>query len=200
MTVLLVATSNRGKLREYEHLLASLPAGFRYLPDLEITEEPREAQVGFAQNAALKARFFADRCGCLTLADDSGLSVDALDGDPGVRSARYSGVGRTDRERYRLLLARLQSIPPEARTARFHCAIAVALPEHLLFQVEGTCEGIITNRPRGAGGFGYDPVFFLPERGLTMAELPPEVKNQISHRARAAQAALPLLHTFLSKP
>ncbi|MDH7489095.1 MAG: RdgB/HAM1 family non-canonical purine NTP pyrophosphatase [Anaerolineae bacterium] len=194
---LVVATHNRGKLREYAELLAELPATFLSLADLGIQAEPEEEHVGFAENARLKALFFARLTGEMTLADDSGLEVDALGGDPGARSARYSGTGRTDRERYELLLSRLGEIPPEARTARFRCAIAVASPEGVLFTVEGTCEGMITTRPRGSHGFGYDPVFYVTERGQTMAELEPAVKNRISHRARAAQAAIPLLRAVL---
>lgn len=194
---LVVATHNRGKLREYEELLAGLPAIFTSLADLGVQAEPEEEHVGFAENARLKALFFARLTGELTLADDSGLEVDALGGDPGVRSARYSGAGRTDRERYELLLWRLAEIPPEGRTARFRCAVAVAAPDGLLLTAEGSCKGLITTHPRGGHGFGYDPVFYVTERGQTMAELPPEVKNRISHRARAAQAALPLLRAVL---
>jgi len=197
LRVLVVATHNRGKLREYEELLAGLPVQFTSLADLGVRDEPQEGHAGFADNARLKARFFARLTGQLTLADDSGLEVDALGGDPGVRSARYSGAGRSDRERYELLLSRLGEIPPEGRTARFRCAIAVAVPDGVLFTVEGTCEGLITMLPRGSYGFGYDPVFYVVERGRTMAELEPAVKNQISHRARAAQAALPLLRAIL---
>ncbi len=197
MRLLVVATHNRGKLREYETLLTELPVQCVHLPDIGIADEPQEGPVGFAENAALKALFYAERSGHLTLADDSGLEVDALGGDPGVRSARYSGAGRTDKERYQLLLARLADISPEARTARFRCAIAVAEPGKLLFTVEGSCEGIIATHPRGEHGFGYDPVFYVPEQGCTMAQLPPELKNRISHRARAAQAALPLLRAYL---
>ncbi len=159
MRLLVVATHNRGKLREYETLLTELPVQCVHLPDIGIADEPQEGPVGFAENAALKALFYAERSGHLTLADDSGLEVDALGGDPGVRSARYSGAGRTDKERYQLLLARLADISPEARTARFRCAIAVAEPGKLLFTVEGSCEGIIATHPRGEHGFGYDPVF-----------------------------------------
>lgn len=194
---LVVATHNRGKLREYEELLAGLPITFVSLADLGIQAEPEEEHVGFAENARLKALFFARLTGQLTLADDSGLEVDALGGDPGIRSARYSGAGRTDQERYELLLSRLREIPPEARTARFRCAIAVATPEGVLFTVDGACEGLITTRPRGSHGFGYDPIFYVLEQGRTMAELEPEIKNQISHRARAAQAALPRLRALL---
>jgi len=197
LRVLVVATHNRGKLREYEELLAGLPVQFTSLADLGVRDESQEGHAGFADNARLKARFFARLTGQLTLADDSGLEVDALGGDPGVRSARYSGAGRSDRERYELLLSRLGEIPPEGRTARFRCAIAVAVPDGVLFTVEGTCEGLITMLPRGSYGFGYDPVFYVVERGRTMAELKPAVKNQISHRARAAQAALPLLRAIL---
>jgi len=193
LRLLIVATHNRGKLKEYQELLAGLPVECASLADMGLQEEPSEEHVGFAENAQLKALHFARRTGHLTLADDSGLEVDALGGDPGVRSARYSGAGRSDRERYELLLARLGELPPEARTARFRCAIAVAVPEKVLFTVEGSCEGIISMRPRGSHGFGYDPVFYMPEHRRTMAELEPAVKNRISHRARAAQAALPWL-------
>jgi len=199
MRLLVVATHNRGKLREYEVLLARLGVECRSLADLQVTDEPREEQVGFAENAQLKALFSARRTGHLTLADDSGLEVDALGGDPGVRSARYSGVGRTDKERYELLLARLCDIPPHARTARFRCAVAVATPGNLLFTTEGTCEGIIAIHPRGSHGFGYDPVFYMEAYDCTMAELEPSVKNRVSHRARAAQAAVPLLQEFLGR-
>jgi len=199
MRSLLVATHNRGKLREYEDLLAGLPVRCTYLSDLGIVEEPEEGHVGFAENAALKALFFAGRTGLLTLADDSGLEVDALGGDPGVRSARYSGVGRSDQERYELLLSRLSEIPSEARTARFRCVIAVAEPGRLLFTAVGTCEGAIATHPSGTHGFGYDPVFYMADLGCTMAELSPDIKNRISHRARAAQAALSLLRNWRSK-
>jgi XTP/dITP diphosphohydrolase len=195
--LLLVATRNGGKLREYEALLAGLPVEFRHLPDLGIADEAEEGHAGFAENAAMKALFYAQRSGALTLADDSGLEVDALGGDPGIGSARYAGPDRTDKERYEILLARLSEIPPEARTARFRCAIAVAAQEEVLFTTMGTCEGVIVTAPRGTHGFGYDPVFYIPELGRTMAELPPDVKNRISHRARAAQAALPLLRRYL---
>lgn len=197
MRTLVVATHNRGKLREYEELLAGLPIALVSLADLGVRGEPEEEHVGFAENARLKALFFARLTRELTLADDSGLEVDALGGDPGIRSARYSGPGRSDRERYELLLWRLGEIPPEGRTARFRCAIAVAAPDGVLLTTEGTCEGLITTHPRGSHGFGYDPIFYVLERGQTMAELEPEVKNRISHRARAAHAALPLLQALL---
>ncbi len=196
---LVVATHNRGKLREYVELLAGLPVALTSLAHLGIQAEPEEGHVGFAENARLKALFFARLTGELTLADDSGLEVDALDGDPGIRSARYSGAGRTDQERYELLLSRLSEIPPEARTARFRCAIAIATPEGVRFTVDGTCEGVITTRPRGSHGFGYDPIFYVSECGQTMAELEPQVKNRISHRARAARAAIPLLRAALGQ-
>jgi XTP/dITP diphosphohydrolase len=197
LRLLIVATHNRGKLNEYRELLAGLAVECKNLADLGAREEPREEHVGFAENARLKALFFANRTGHLTLADDSGLEVDALGGDPGVRSARYSGAGRSDHERYELLLARLCEIPPEARTARFRCAIAVAVPNGVIFTVDGSCEGVIATHPRGNHGFGYDPVFYMPEHGCTMAELEPSVKNRVSHRARAVQATLPALQAFL---
>ena len=135
----------------------------------------------------------------LTLADDSGLEVDALDGAPGVYTARYAGPGASDEDRYRKLLATLGDIPPEQRTARFRCAVALAHPGRRPTVAEGTCEGVIAYEPQGANGFGYDPVFYLPEFGCTMAQLHPEHKNRISHRARAMRAARPLLDQILAE-
>jgi XTP/dITP diphosphohydrolase len=153
----------------------------------------------FAENAILKARAYAQASGFLTLADDSGLEVDALDGAPGVRSARYAGADASDEDRYRLLLSHLADVPEEERTARFRCVVAVATPEGDVSTAEGHCEGLIGFEPRGRHGFGYDPVFYMPDRGATMAELPPEVKNRVSHRARATQAALPILQRLLAE-
>ncbi|HIC93340.1 MAG TPA: non-canonical purine NTP pyrophosphatase, partial [Anaerolineae bacterium] len=158
MPKLLIATNNPGKLREYEELLAGLP--------LELTSPAREglslevAETGesFAENARLKAVAYARASGLLTLADDSGLEVDALSGRPGVHSARYAGEGADDEERYRLLLEEMRGVPWEKRTARFRCVIAIATPEGEVRTAEGTCEGIIAFEPRGEHGFGYDPV------------------------------------------
>jgi XTP/dITP diphosphohydrolase len=131
----------------------------------------------------------------LVLADDSGLEVDALDGTPGIFSARYTPG--SDSDRWRTLLAHLDGVPPERRSGRFRCVIAIVTPQGELQTVSGACEGMIATAPAGSGGFGYDPVFYLPELGCSMAELDAEAKNRISHRARAVQAALPLLQRLL---
>lgn len=190
---ILIATHNRGKKAEYAALLQELDAEMVTLTDLDIQEAVPEDGDTFSENALIKARAYAEMSGLLTLADDSGLEVDALDGAPGVYSARYAGENATDEERYRLLLHNLESVPDERRTARFCCVIALAWPDGRTATAEGACEGRITHEPRGEHGFGYDPVFFVSEYGRTMAELPPEVKNRISHRARAAVGALAIL-------
>jgi len=196
---LLVATNNRGKVREYAELLDGLAVRLTFPAREGLSLEVEETGETFAENAILKARAYAEASGLLTLADDSGLEVDALDGAPGVRSARYSGPGASDEDRYRLLLRRLAGVPAEGRTARFRCVVALATPEGEVQTAEGRCEGVIGFEPRGTHGFGYDPVFYMPDRGQTMAELLPEVKNRISHRARAARAAMPILRRLLGR-
>ena len=195
---LLVATRNRGKVAEYAHLLADLGLELVSLDEVGIHYTVEEDGETYAQNALRKARSYAAASGLLTLADDSGLDVDALDGAPGVRSARHAGEGASDEDRYRLLLRNLQSVPEEQRGARFRCVIALAWPDGRAETVEGACEGRIARAPRGDHGFGYDPVFFLPEFGQTMAELSPEIKNRISHRAQAAAEARVLLREWLA--
>jgi len=190
---LLIATRNRGKKREYARLLQGLEVELIALDDLGVTKTIKEDGASYTENALLKARGYAAATGLLTLADDSGLEVDALDGAPGVLTARYAGEGATDQQRYSLLLEQLKDVPHEHRTARFRCVIALAWPDGRVEITEGVCEGRITREPRGEHGFGYDPVFYVPEYGCTMAELPPEIKNRISHRARAAAAASELL-------
>lgn len=192
---LLIVTDNPGKKREYRALLASLPAQLRFPADLGYLIKVQEDGATYAENAVRKARAGVQVSGLLSLADDSGLEVDALEGAPGVRSARYTPG--SDADRIAALLARLEGIPWERRTARFRCVIAIATPDGDLYTTEGTCEGVIATAPAGTGGFGYDPVFYLPEFGCTMAQLPPEVKNRISHRARAVEAALPILQQLL---
>lgn len=187
MIRLLIATRNRGKLREYEQLLAGLPVSLTYLDGEGITQEVEESGETFADNATNKAKEYARVSGLLTLADDSGLEVDALGGEPGVHSARYAGPQANDEDRYKLLMERMEGVPWEERGARFRCVIAVAEPEGEVYTAEGTVEGIIALAPRGEYGFGYDPVFYVPEHDGTMAQLPPEVKNRISHRAVAAR-------------
>jgi len=190
---LLIATRNRGKKREYARLLQGLEVELIALDDLGVTKTIKEDGASYTENALLKARGYAAATGLLTLADDSGLEVDALDGAPGVLTARYAGEGATDEQRYLLLLEQLKDVPHEHRTVRFRCVIALAWPDGRVEITEGVCEGRITREPRGEHGFGYDPVFYVPEYGCTMAELPPEIKNRISHRARAAAAASEIL-------
>jgi XTP/dITP diphosphohydrolase len=166
--------------------------------EVGLSGEVEETGETYTENAFLKARTLARASGLPTLADDSGLEVDALEGAPGVRSARYR-LG-TDAVRYRALLRALEGVPEGERTARFRCVAALVLPDGKEFATEGVVEGVIAGTASGEGGFGYDPVFYLPEYGKTMAQLPGEVKNEISHRARAARSMRPILERNLSGP
>jgi XTP/dITP diphosphohydrolase len=195
---LLVATHNKGKVGEYADILGDRRIGWLTLDEAGVDEEVDETGDTFLENAILKATTYARQTRLLTLADDSGLVVDALGGKPGVLTARYGGVGLSAAERYQLLLRNLTGVPDDQRTARFCCVVALTGPDGaLLGTAEGVCEGAIALEPAGEGGFGYDPVFYLPERGLTMAQLSPVEKHRISHRGRAAQAIEPLLRQFL---
>jgi XTP/dITP diphosphohydrolase len=195
--MLLVATHNPGKIREYRELLAELPVNLVFPAELGLNVQVVESGDSFAENAVLKARAYVQASGLLTLADDSGLEVDVLGGAPGVRTARYAGQGASDEDRYRLLLRNLEGVPWEERTARFRCVVAIATPDDQLHTAVGRCDGIIAFAPSGEQGFGYDPVFYMPDYGRTMAELDPAVKNRVSHRARAVQAALPIIEALL---
>ncbi len=189
---LLLATYNKGKRREWASLLEGIGRNTKHplallLPDnIGLAIDVKETGETYTENALLKARTLAEASGLPTLADDSGLEVDALEGAPGVRSARYK-LG-SDEVRYRALLKALDGVPAGQRTARFRCVAAMVLPDGREFTTEGVCEGVIALSPRGEEGFGYDPVFYLPEQDRMMAELSEDEKNQISHRARAAQA------------
>ena len=194
---LLVATHNRGKILEYRALLHDLPLTVTWLDEERITTDVAETGATFAENACLKAATYARLAGLWTWADDSGLEVDALDGRPGAYSARYGGPGLSDADRYRRLLGELQGIPPERRTARFRCVVAIATPGGPIYTTEAAVEGVIIDEPRGEFGFGYDPVFFVPDHQRTMAELAPAIKNRISHRAVAAVAARKLIVALL---
>jgi len=194
MTKLLIATNNPGKLREYQEILADLPFTLTWPKAEGLTLEPEETGQTFRENAIIKATAFARASGLLTLADDSGLEIDALGGEPGVYSARYGHTAKADHvSRYRLVLEKLTGILHEQRTARFRCVVAVAKAEQLIGTAEGAIEGVITDEPRGHNGFGYDPIFFVPEFNCTMAEMTSTQKHSISHRARAVRAAWPLL-------
>jgi XTP/dITP diphosphohydrolase len=194
-----VATRNPGKLREIRQILAPLGLKVLSLADFPEIPEIREDGRTFAENAILKASAVARLTGRVAIADDSGLAVDALEGRPGIFSSRYAGQGATDADRCRKLLREMAQVPPERRGAAFICAVAVVSPGGKEETVEGRCRGEIALSPRGVHGFGYDPVFFLPEMGKTMAELDPEVKNRISHRARALEQLKQILPKFLGK-
>ncbi len=202
MAKLLIATNNPGKVREYQELLADLPVPVEItFPAQEgLMLEVDESGETFGENARIKAISYARVSGRLTLADDSGLEVDALDGAPGVHSARYAGPNASDADRYRKLLDALAQVPPGQRSARFRCVVALALPDGTTHTADGTCQGEIGFAPRGGHGFGYDPIFIVEGHGgRTMAELPPDLKNQISHRARAVMNLRPTLSEVLSR-
>lgn len=189
MLTIALATRNPGKLRELRALLADLPVTLRALD--EFPQVPRLPETGdtFAANATSKALTVARLTEHVALADDSGLEIDALGGAPGVASATFLGPGATDADRNAWVLDRLRGVPDGRRAARYRAVVAVATPDGAVRTFEGTCEGRIAAKPRGAEGFGYDPIFFLPAYGRTMAELAPELKNRISHRAAALAAA-----------
>ena len=190
---LLLATNNQGKARELKSLLRDIPFEIVTPSEIGVDAEVKENVNSFEENAGLKASALAKQSGLLTLADDSGLEVDALGGEPGVLSHRYAGEGATDEDRVRYLLTKLEGVPQEKRTARFCCSIAVATPEGEVELFSGECQGFITFKPKGTLGFGYDPIFYFPELGKTMAELPLAEKNQVSHRGKAARKAIELL-------
>jgi XTP/dITP diphosphohydrolase len=194
---LLIATNNPGKAAEYRELLGDIGWELVTPRDVGLHLEVEESGRDYAENAKIKAATFAKASGLVALADDSGLEVDALGGEPGPLSARFGGEVISDGERVALLLERLAGVPPEGRSARFRCLIAVARPEGRVDLFEGRCEGRVAVEPRGESGFGYDPVFLLPDRGLTMAELPPNEKNAVSHRGRAARQAKAFLEGLL---
>jgi XTP/dITP diphosphohydrolase len=191
---LLLATDNQGKVREYSLLLEGLPFTLVTPGRKGIKLVINESDTTLEDNAALKARTYAQASNLLTLADDSGLEVDALAGEPGPLSARYAGEGASDRKRVEFLLNKISAVPWEKRGARFRCVIAIATPEGKLEFCHGECGGIIAFQPKGENGFGYDPIFYLPELDKTMAELPLEQKNKISHRGKAAQKARQILN------
>jgi XTP/dITP diphosphohydrolase len=199
MVRVLIASHNNGKLREYDELLNGMPVEFVLLDQVGITEDVPETGSTFEENAVLKANAYGEQSGMITLADDSGLEVAALGGAPGVYSARYAGEGASDQDRYRLLLKNLDNVPADQRQARFRCVIALRTPDGEIHTAEGIVEGMVGYEARGTHGFGYDPVFYLPEYSATLAELGPEIKNIISHRARALQAIMPALQEVIAQ-
>jgi XTP/dITP diphosphohydrolase len=195
---LLIATGNRGKFEEICALLEGLEVLLVPLDRNLAMSMPPESGDAFQENARIKAEAAARLSRSVALADDSGLEVDALGGQPGVLSARFGGPGNTDADRCRLLLDKLAGIPLDRRAARFRCVVAVAEPSGRVQFAEGVCEGRITEAPRGAQGFGYDPVFEVPTLGRTLAEVGPEIKNRLSHRAQAVVKARAILETLLA--
>jgi len=186
LSQLLLGTRNEGKVLEIQSILGDVPWQVRSLQEFEDIGTPAESGDTYADNAIIKARFYARATGICALADDSGLEVEALDGAPGVFSARYAGAGASDADRRTLLLSELARVPIDKRKARFVCVVAIATPdERVLKTSEGTCTGRIIFEPRGEGGFGYDPLFVPDGFDQTFAELPDAVKNRLSHRARA---------------
>lgn len=194
---LLVATTNQGKLRELKQLLNHVGPDVVGLNQLIKPPVIEEDGATFADNAIKKALVLAQFSGYPTLADDSGLCVDELNGTPGVFSARYAGEQGDDKANNARLLKELQTIPLNRRRAHFHCCIALAWPDGRCTTVEGQVDGLIIDEERGTNGFGYDPLFLVPEYGKTMAELPADIKNRISHRGRALQQILPLIEQII---
>ena len=190
LTELLLASQNKGKLAEMRLLLQGLPFHVISPAELGITEAPEETGSTFVENATLKAVHYSRAAERLAVADDSGISVDALDGRPGLLSARFGGEGASDDDRNALLLSKLKGLPPEKRGAHFTCAVAVARPNgsappEVLFQAEEKVHGLIAEAPRGPNGFGYDPIFFFPPYGRTFGEVAHEEKDKVSHRGKA---------------
>jgi XTP/dITP diphosphohydrolase len=200
-TKLLIATRNEGKMREIRDLFTGLPFHLAFPADQFLERLPDEPDLergtSFAENAVGKARYFAKRANIPTLAEDSGLEVDALDGAPGVFSARWAqmhGAGTGEAANNALLLERLAAVPAEQRTARYRCVVAyLEMPLAKPQLVEATCEGRILSEPRGQGGFGYDPLFFSADLGMTFAEAPSAAKQRVSHRGRAIRALIEVL-------
>ncbi len=204
MTKILVATTNPGKIRELSEML-DLDIDWLKLSDFDNIKEVVEDGDNFTENARKKAIGYAKQTGVLTIADDSGLAVDALGGEPGVHSARYSGEKPAEKDRTLLdhsnmakVLRQLKETPKEKRTARFVCHICLADPEKVLIETEGTVEGLIAEEEKGNNGFGYDPIFYLPEYDKTVAQLSSQEKNRISHRGNAIRKLKPLLKEFLA--
>ena len=194
MPKLLLASSNLGKIREYRLLLGDLGYQIVTLSEQGISKVITESGNTYEQNAEMKATTYAKLSQLITLADDSGLEVDALHGKPGIHSARFAGKNATDTDRVTKLLAMMDDIPWDRRTAHFKCVIAIATPEGKLRLCQDKCRGIIAFEAKGENGFGYDPIFHLPELAKTLAELPLELKNQLSHRGQAAQRARKILN------
>ena len=194
---LLIATNNSGKVEEYRRLLGSLPVELTTPSNEGVTEEPEESGDTFEENALIKARFYSEATGLPALADDSGIEVDALNGEPGVRSARYGGLKGNDDDRNKLLLSNLSDVPWENRTARFVCVVAMVWPGAGEETFQGTCQGYVAFEPSGQEGFGYDPLFYYPSFGKTFGQTDAEAKDSVSHRGIAARKAVQRLEEVI---
>ena len=191
-----MATANPAKGRELAALLGDVPYRIQSLAEFPGVVLPPEGDVSYAENALGKARAVTAATGLPALADDSGIEVDALDGRPGLRSARYGGEGLTDAERNALMLRELAAVPAERRTARYRAVVAVTAPDGREATVDGTVEGVLLEAPRGTGGFGYDPLFYYPPLAATFAEIPAAAKHAVSHRGRAMAGAREILRRW----
>ncbi|MEH7375630.1 MULTISPECIES: XTP/dITP diphosphatase [Bacillaceae] len=199
MKEVIIATKNPGKAREFEHIFASRGIEVRTLLDFPEIPDVDETGSTFEENAILKAEAVSQALGKMVIGDDSGLMVDALEGRPGIYSARYAGEQKNDQNNTDKVMSELKGLPQEKRSARFYCALAVAVPGQETITVSGTCEGRILEEQRGTNGFGYDPVFYVPEKGLAMAELSSDEKNKISHRANALKKLDVVLDSILER-
>jgi XTP/dITP diphosphohydrolase len=199
MKEVIIATKNPGKAKEFEHIFAPRGIAVKTLLDYPEIEDVEETGATFEENATLKAEAVSKTLSKMVIGDDSGLIVDALEGRPGIYSARYAGEPKNDQRNLEKVLAELQGVPEEDRTARFYCALAVALPGKETITVSGTCEGRILDEQRGTNGFGYDPVFYVPDKSRTMAELTSDEKNKISHRANAMKKLDGILDSIVER-
>lgn len=199
MQNLVLATHNEGKAKEIKNVLHDLPFKIVTLNQFENVPEVEEDGATFKENALKKARTISNFTQEISLADDSGLVIDSLDGLPGVKSARFAGEDASDSDNNLLLMEKLEGIPEYERKARFVCVLALAYPEGGEDIIEETCEGIILTQQRGSSGFGYDPLFYHEPTGLTFAQMDPELKNRVSHRGKALQQLRPLMEKLIFK-
>ncbi len=199
MKSVIIATKNKGKAKEFERLFSKHDMEVKTLIDFPDVPDIEETGETFEENAIIKAEAIAELSGSYVVADDSGLVIDALDGRPGVFSARYAGAEKNDEDNIDKVLSEMNGVTEKDRTARFYCALAMAGPDFETFTVNGTCEGLILNERRGSEGFGYDPIFFLRSEGKTMAEMSPARKNELSHRAAAMKNLEPYIEKLFVK-
>lgn len=194
MDTVIIATNNQGKVKDFEALFTPLGIQVRSLKDYPTVEEIEETGTTFEENAILKAEHLCQILNVPVIADDSGLIVDALEGRPGVYSARYAGLHKSDEDNLQKVLREMQNVFPGKRTARFYCALALAVPGKKTITVKGTVEGYIGTEKKGTNGFGYDPIFFLPELDRTMAQLTSEEKSNLSHRGNAMKELMKVIN------